>query len=51
MWVEEIIKATRKAVRDAGGSKTLIGSTSEIHPAIMVENALPMYETARTYAI
>jgi len=49
--VEDVINATKKAIRDSGGAKTLIGSTSEIHPAITVKNALAMYETARTYAI
>jgi hypothetical protein len=46
---EEIRSATIKAIEDSGGARTLIGSTSEIHPAIPVENALAMYETARNY--
>jgi uroporphyrinogen-III decarboxylase len=45
---DEITRATRKAVEDAGGSRTLIGSTSEIHPDIPVANALAMIETARS---
>lgn len=43
---EEIAQATRKAIEDSGGAKTLIGSTSEIHPEVKVENALAMYKTA-----
>jgi hypothetical protein len=45
---DEVKKATLKAIEDSGGARTLIGSTSEIHPEIKVENALAMYETART---
>jgi hypothetical protein len=44
---EEVRNATEKAIEDSGGKKTLIGSTSEIHPGIKTENALAMYETAR----
>ncbi len=44
---EEVAQATRQAIEDSGGAKTLIGSTSEIHPEIKVENALAMYETAK----
>jgi uroporphyrinogen-III decarboxylase len=47
----EIKKATEKAIDDSGGGKTLIGSTSEIHPGIKVENALAMYETAKNYTL
>jgi hypothetical protein len=43
----EIARVTRQAVEDSGGAKTLIGSTSEIHPGIRVENALALYDTAR----
>jgi len=39
--VEDMINATKKAVRDSGGSQSLAGSTSEIHPAIMGEMQLP----------
>ena len=46
---EDVVAATRKAIEDSGGAKTLIGSTSEIHPEISVPNALAMYETARNY--
>jgi len=46
---EEVRSETIKAIEDSGGARTLIGSTSEIHPATPVENALAMYETARNY--
>jgi hypothetical protein len=45
---DEIRQATLKAVADSGGACTLVGSTSEIHPEIPVENALAMYDTARS---
>jgi len=44
---EQIREKTIAAIEDSGGAKTLIGSTSEIHPEIKVENALAMYEAAR----
>ena len=44
---EEVAKATRAALEDSGGARTLIGSTSEIHPDIPIENALAMYNVAR----
>jgi hypothetical protein len=46
---EEIRSETTKAIEDSGGARTLLGSTSEIHPAIPVENALAMYQTARDH--
>ena len=46
---DEIKKATAKAIQDSGGERTLIGSTSEIHPNIPVKNALAMYETAKAF--
>ena len=48
---EQIKKATIKAIEDSGGAKTLIGSTSEIHPNIPVENALAMYEVGRNHML
>ena len=48
---EDVVAATRKAIEDSGGAKTLIGSTSEIHPEINVANALALYETARNYTL
>ncbi len=46
---EQIKQATIKAIEDSGGAKTLIGSTSEIHPEIGVENAMAMYDVARNH--
>ena len=46
---EQIREKTIAAIEDSGGAKTLVGSTSEIHPEIKVENALAMYEAARNY--
>ncbi len=48
---EEVAKATKKAIEDSGGARTLIGSTSEIHPEIGVDNALAMYDVAREYSL
>ena len=42
----DVERATMKAIEDSGGAKTLIGSTSEIHPGIKLENAVAMYTTA-----
>ena len=47
----EIAAATRQALEDAGGARTLIGSTSEIHPEIPTENALAMFDTARSHRL
>lgn len=48
---KQIKEATLKAIDDSGGAKTLIGSTSEIHPKIKLKNALILYETARNYTL
>ena len=48
---EDIKAATRKGIEDSRGAKTLIGSTSEIHPGVPVENALAMYEEAKGYRL
>ncbi len=48
---DDVIKATEQAIQDSGGAKTLIGSTSEIHPGIRVENAQALYETGKRMAI
>lgn len=47
----QIVNATKKAIEDSGGARTLIGSTSEIHPEVPTENALAMYDTARSYLL
>jgi len=46
---EQVRSAVIKAIDDAGARKIIIGSTSEIHPAVKVENALAMYEAARNF--
>ena len=46
---DEVVQATRRAIENSGGARTLIGSTSEIHPGINTANALAMFETARNY--
>ena len=47
----EIRNAVLQAIEDAGKRKIIIGSTSEIHPAVPVGNALAMYEAARSYPL
>jgi len=47
----EVREACRKAIDDAGGVGYFIGSTTELHPAVKLENALAMVETAHTYTI
>ena len=42
---QKIKEATPKAIADSGGAKTLIGSTSEIHPEITLENALVIQQS------
>ncbi len=49
--VEDVKQAVIRAIEDAGGKKIIIGSTSEIHPEVKVENALAMYEAARDYRL
>jgi uroporphyrinogen-III decarboxylase len=46
---DQVKKATLKAIVESGGAKTLISSTSEIHPEVKLENALAMYSTAKNY--
>jgi len=46
---DEVREACRKAIDDAGGVGYFIGSTTELHPAVKVENVLAMIETAHTY--
>jgi len=47
----EVRRAVTAAIEDAGARRIIIGSTSEIHPAVKVDNALAMYETARRYPL
>ena len=46
---EQIVKACRQVIEDSGGQRVLLGSTSEIHPEIPVENAMAMYDFFRNY--
>ncbi|MCL5772604.1 MAG: hypothetical protein M1479_10105 [Actinobacteria bacterium] len=48
---EEVRRATLKSIKDANGKKILIGSSSEVHPNIPIENAMAMYEAARSYKL
>lgn len=41
---EQIQKASWKLVKDADNRKVFLGSSSEIHPMVPVENAMAMYE-------
>lgn len=46
---DQVRKAVREAISDAGERKIIIGSTSEIHPKVNYMNAIAMYEEARNY--
>jgi len=48
---EQVRQAVRKSIADAGETGILVGSTSEIHCEVKVENAISMYETARGYPL
>ena len=48
---EEVRATVQKAIEDAGERGIIIGSTSEIHPNVKVENALAMYETSRDHKL
>ncbi|MBM3706612.1 MAG: hypothetical protein FJW66_08825 [Actinobacteria bacterium] len=48
---EQVKEATLNAIKDAGGYKILIGSTSEIHPEVNYRNAVAMYESARSFTL
>lgn len=47
---EDVRKICRQAIEDSGGERTILGSTSEIHPSISVKNAIAMYEEFGSYA-
>jgi hypothetical protein len=49
--VEQVQRATTRAISDAGEAGIIVGSTSEIHSEVKVKNALSMYETARNYPL
>ncbi len=47
--IEDVRRASWKLVRDAVNKRVFLGSSSEIHPQIPVENALAMYEILCRY--
>jgi uroporphyrinogen-III decarboxylase len=46
---DDVAKACWKLIEDANDERVLLGSTSEIHPAVPVENAMTMYDILRNY--
>ena len=46
---DEVARACWQVIEDCQGKGVLLGSTSEIHPEITVENAMAMYEVFRNY--
>ena len=46
---EEVTFECKKAIDDAGGMGYFLGSTTELHPNVKVENILAMVEVAHTY--
>ena len=47
---DEVREACRKAIDDTGGVGYFIGSTTELHPAVKMENVLAMVETAHAFS-
>ncbi len=47
--VDEIRKASWQLVKDANNERIFLGSSSEIHPEIPVENAMAMYDILCNY--
>jgi hypothetical protein len=47
----QIEEAVRRAIRDAGGTRIIMGSTSVIHSEVPIPNAMAMFETARNLAL
>jgi len=48
--VEQVVEETKQCLRDAApGGGHLIGSSSEIGPAVPLENALAFFDACRTY--
>jgi uroporphyrinogen decarboxylase len=43
---EEVRTVCRQAIADAGGVGYFLGSTTELHPDVRLENAIAMFETA-----
>ena len=46
---EEVREVCRQVIEDCRGERVLTGSTSEIHPAIPVQNAMAMYDYFLNY--
>ena len=46
---EEVAEACWKLIEDTNDERVLLGSTSEIHPAVPIENAVTMYDILRNY--
>ncbi|MHB1485128.1 MAG: uroporphyrinogen decarboxylase family protein [Saccharofermentanales bacterium] len=48
---DEVREACMKAIDDSGGTGYFLGSTTELHPAVKVENIVAMVEVAHTYKV
>lgn len=48
---EEVQTACRQAITDTNGSGYFMGSTTELHWDVRLENAIAMFETAREHAV
>ena len=46
---DEVAEACWELIEDANDERVLLGSTSEIHPAVPIENAITMYDILRNY--
>lgn len=46
---EEVRQACEQAIQESGGVGYFLGSTTELHPAVKLENILAMVETAHAY--
>ena len=46
---DEVAEACWKLIEDANDERVLLGSTSEIHPSVPIENAVTMYDILRNY--
>ena len=49
--IDEVREASRKLVKEADNRKVFLDSSSEIHPAIPVKNAVAMYNVLCNYHI
>lgn len=47
--IDEVREASRKLVKDADNRNVFLGSSSEIHPAVPVKNAVAMYDVLCNY--